>query len=331
MSVADQRADYTNKRLEELEVALKRHLGEDLSRVLHDDTCIYVVGSGGRGEMSAHSDVDSFVTRVGREASDEDDQRVRTAITDAFAELKLPEPSRAGVFLKMHTDASLCALMGSPDDDMHNTLTARMLLLLESRPLLGVPVYEKLLESVIATYWKNEGEHAADYMPYVLVNDIVRYWRIMLLNYEHKNAEKALEMISEQGHAERRLRSYKLRFSRCMMCFSFLVGLLGIAHEKGNVTKSDVLNLVRRTPRARLEELGIVIVAPAVAKLLGLYDRFLTESDYSKVELVKRFSDKEFAKERGKEGRQFGDKMFALLQSLGAGPRARDLFRYMVV
>lgn len=331
MSVADERAAYSEMKLEELTEILQRQLGDDAEKVLGENTCIYVVGSLGRGEMSEHSDVDSFVARVGGKPLKEDESRIRDAITRTFAELTLPPPSREGVFLKMHSDKSLCAFMGDPKDDFKNTLTARMLLLLESKPVLGPAPYERLVERVVDAYWKNAGGHSNDYMPFVLVNDIVRYWRILLLNYEHKNSEKERELSQETRDAERRLRSYKLRFSRCMMCFSFLIGLLGIAAKKGNVTRDDVRSLVKSSPRERLLGLGIAEVEDKAEALLGLYDGFLEQTAHPKSELVKRFADEGFRKDRASEGRMFGDKVFELLQALGRSPKACELYRYMVV
>src|SRR5690606_10940939 len=50
MTKLDEQAAYTRQKLDELRDALRRHLGDDADRILRDDTCIYVVGSGGRGE-----------------------------------------------------------------------------------------------------------------------------------------------------------------------------------------------------------------------------------------------------------------------------------------
>jgi UTP:GlnB (protein PII) uridylyltransferase len=57
----EDRAASVDVKLAELARRLKTHLDVDEKRVLQNDTCIYIVGSGGRGEMSAHSDVDLFV------------------------------------------------------------------------------------------------------------------------------------------------------------------------------------------------------------------------------------------------------------------------------
>lgn len=60
----DDRAASTRDLLGKFAQLLRGHLGDDAERILRTDTCVYVVGSGGRGEMSCHSDVDLFVARL---------------------------------------------------------------------------------------------------------------------------------------------------------------------------------------------------------------------------------------------------------------------------
>jgi predicted nucleotidyltransferase len=328
----DDRAASAKKKLDELAKSIRQHLQVDETRVLKNDTCIYTVGSGARGEMSEHSDVDLFVARVGRAPSDIDAFQIRQAITRALFELNLPEPSQGGEFLKMHTGESLCERMCTPDDDATNTLTARMLLLLESQALLGNDAYDTLVASVIDAYWKDASDHMGDYQPFVLVNDIVRYWRILLLNYVAKNAKKERELGPPKLKAERSLRGYKLRFSRCMTCFSALARLL-VAAAKGGVKKEDVCAIVGERPIERLLAVQARVSAASmhVNKMLALYETFLKTTACAKSVLIDSFCQDEFAHACAREGRDFADAMFALLQELGSTGRGRELFRHMVV
>jgi predicted nucleotidyltransferase len=328
------RAASVDLKLSELAGRLKSHLGVDEQRVLQNDTCIYTVGSGGRGEMSEHSDVDLFVARVHRAPSEVDAFQIRQAIARALFEMDFPEPSQGGGFLKMHTGESLCERMGTRDDDASNTLTARMLLLLESRVLLGDNAYGNLVDSVLDAYWKDASDHTTDYQPFVLVNDIVRYWRILLLNYVAKNAEKERELAPPNLNlrAERSLRSYKLRFSRCITCFSALARLLSVT-ARGAVEKKSVAAIVRERPIQRLVAVkeGVPQAGVHVDKMLQLYQAFLENTSNAKTTLIESFGQNEYAHAHLQEGRDFADAMFALLQELGRGGRAKELFRHMVV
>jgi hypothetical protein len=333
VSLIEERKQSTNVVLERLASEVSAALGSHGDRILRSDTCIYVVGSGGRGEMSEHSDIDLFVARVGRDPSDVDALAVRTAIAQATYVLRRPDPSQGGEYLKMHSAESLCERMGTPDDDASNTLTARMLLLLESRSLLGPDAYEELLRKVLDAYWKDEkGRHKDDFQPYVLVNDIVRYWRILLLNYVAKNVKKERELDEKRRDAERGLRSYKLRFSRCMTCFSALAALLAATRD-GAVTRSRALEIVRLRPAERLERVKTVVLAAEaqVAELLGLYESFMRVVEVSPTELIAKFEDEDFRHERLGDGWRFGGTMFDLLQELGRDGRGRELLRHMLV
>jgi hypothetical protein len=182
----------------------------------------------------------------------------------------------------------------------------------------------------VGAYWKNAGGHEEDYQPFVLVNDVVRYWRILLLNYVAKNKEKEQELEEPKRDAERRLRSYKLRFSRAMTCFSALAALLAKT-AVGGVKQEHVLSIVKQRPVERLEAARTDKTDKDVSKLLMLYEKFQTTTDRPKGELVESYREPTFAAERAKEGREFGDALFDLLQALGRDDRAKELFRYMVV
>jgi hypothetical protein len=185
--IAD-RAAYASARLKSFSTRLSGHLSEaEHASAVGDHTCVYVTGSGGRLEMSEASDLDAFVLRDQRKlaASDLDTVLIQSAILRASRDSKFEDPSADGRFLRMHTLNGMIAKLGEPEDDSENTFTARMLLLLESRPLLGDDAYQAAVSSIVDEYWgRYQSEHASDYLPLVLLNDIGRYWRVLLLNHE---------------------------------------------------------------------------------------------------------------------------------------------------
>lgn len=136
-----------------------------------------------------------------------------------------------GRYLGMVSATQVLDLLGSPMDDSEGVLTKRILMLLESRVLVGDIAHEALVDRVLDAYWTNEQLHPNDYLPYMLVNDIVRYWRIVLLNHESRLRKRKAELDEQDipGDereammlAERRYRSYKLRLPRCLTCFSVI-------------------------------------------------------------------------------------------------------------
>ncbi|HVN85429.1 MAG TPA: hypothetical protein VMW17_11335 [Candidatus Binatia bacterium] len=230
----------------------------------------------------------------------------------------------------MHTVEDLTKNFGKPADDTENTFTARMLLMLESTPILGETAYGHAVDRVIDIYWRNYRGHETDYLPIILLNDIVRYWRIVLLNYEAKNFAD----VGAAGDPDRRLRSYKLRFSRCMTCFSAVAYLLAATTlADGNVSRESVVRMVRTRPLDRMVLIARwlkrrPLVGQRIDELLELYSAFLQETNASEDELLRRFGRLAHRRARSREGARFGQKMFELVEELG---RDNPLYRYVVV
>lgn len=335
-SAITRQREATARRLERFGAELRRALGGDRSAVIGDHTCVYAVGSGGRGELTPKSDLDLFVVRVGKEASRLDAALVQAAILKASRKAGFPDPSGDGEWLKLHTVERFVKLLGSRDDDTENTFTARALLLLESHPVLGRVAYDRIIDTVISAYWTNASAHPRDYQPVLLINDIVRYWRILLLNYEARNIrQREKEASAATREAKRRLSSYKLRFSRCLTCYSALAYLLALTRGDNitHVTKEHVRAMVALSPLDRLqwvrERVGTVPDVPAlVDRLLSSYLGFLAVADRGKAELERHFCQKKFRADRSREAREFGEAMFHLMSVLG---QRSHLFRWIVV
>lgn len=145
-------------------------------------------------------------------------------------------------------------VLGSPNDDSLNAFTARMLLLLESQPLHDEKIYNRLLERIIGFYYRDFDDHSSDFLPNFLVNDILRFWRTLTLNYEHHRL-KLLPLTDEElrrKKAESALKNYKLKVSRLATCFSMVANLSSMSPP---VTAEQVFSLCRITPAERFAEL----------------------------------------------------------------------------
>ena len=132
------RRKYSELRLKELQ----KHLTH-AEKYAADKACVYAIGSFARGEATEHSDLDLFI--AGKTVGHDDDRAlsgldeicIKAELIDATRKLKLPDFSGDGQYVVHYTVKDLTATLGQPDDDARNTFTARLLMLLESRPLVG--------------------------------------------------------------------------------------------------------------------------------------------------------------------------------------------------
>lgn len=338
------RAAYTKGRLSEFTDALRASLGEgEVEYALGDHGCVYATGSGGRGEMHESSDLDAFI--VYRNVPDHPRLRgmlVQAAIVRASRRCGLPAPSRDGEYLVPHDAASLLEQLGAPADDMQNALTARMLLLLESRPLIGEKVYAEIIRDVMERYWETSRSHERDFLPFMLANDIIRYWRIILLNHESKVYRKKKErldegrpeaLVEEEIRHRRKYSSYKMRFARCLTCFSALAFMLARTKGTGNLALADAIEMVGRTPLERLAGITELCsdVEPRVQSLIELYAGFLERSTAGETAILARLgSDEQFGAQLSAESSDFTREMLELLLAL-RGQKNEALFRHMVI
>ena len=139
----------------------------------------------------------------------------------ATRRLKIREFSGDGEYLVHYTQHELVEALGKRHDDAKNTFTARLLLLSESRPVLGTQVYDKTIDNVVEAYWRDYEDQKNDFTPTFLANDILRLWRTFCVNYGASTSSEPAEK-----KAKRKLKNYKLRHSRLLTCYSALLYLL---------------------------------------------------------------------------------------------------------
>lgn len=286
--------------------------------------CVYATGSVGRGDASGHSDLDVFVVSTG-ELKRLDGIRLLAKLIDATVAAEFPPFSGDGEYLQIHDVGELTRLLGTREDDHTNVFTARLLLLLESRPILGTAVYDAALRQVIAAYWRDFDDHQQDFLPIFLVNDISRYWKVLCVSYE-----AAVPSASAEDKARRRLNNYKLKHSRLLTCYSGLLYLASLLRQAKSVSPDDAFTMATLTPLDRL--LSAREANPDrrddIATLLVAYATFLETTDAAKKDLLALFADDEYHETKRQEAQRFGDLIFELLSNLASESR---LFRYLVV
>ena len=171
-------------------------------------------------------------------------------------------PARKGVFSEPLPVDDILEIGGQ--DDTNETLTRRMLLLLEGEWVFNEPVFHDVRNRLLQRYLHDEpGE---DKICMFLLNDIIRYWRTICIDVEHKTYD---------GNKAREIRLVKLRFSR-MLLYASGVFAIGEGHGLSIGDKAESLHdLFGRYPIDRIAS----VVGEGVTPVLERYAGFLRALD----------------------------------------------------
>lgn len=331
--VIDGRRKFSDERFQLLSNSLDK-----ADEICGDKACVYATGSFGRREASEHSDIDLFI--VSLSDADREDSRLsgldeillKAELIRASKKLAFPPFSQDGRFLQHHTAKKLIRSTGNQYDDAENTFTARLLLLLESKPLVGREVHAKVIDEVIERYWREFPDYDDCFMPAYLANDILRYWRTLCLNYEAGTTALLPREKTQQARAKRKIRNYKLKHSRMLTCYSAVLYLLFVYDTNKTVRPEDAQMMVSLTPTQRVEYVEDALAdskdALAVHKFLERYERFLEVTSASEEDLIRMFSDDAEAHKLIDEQSDFGDLAYKILYSIG---HENSLYRRLVI
>ena len=288
---------------------------------------VFATGSFGRCEAGACSDLDLFIVgkKDGKPGPDGvqgsllkrlDEICVKADLIKATRELKIPDFSGDGRYLTHYSVHEFTKTLGTPKDDVTNTFTARVLLLLESRPLLESSVYREVIEEVIDAYWRDYRDHKANFVPAFLANDVLRLWRTFCVNYEART-----ERVPKKEKAKGKLKNYKLKHSRLLTCYSGLLYLLAVYRHQRTVTPADAMIMIEMTPTERMEWLlgqrRLTRAHSTIRKLLSQYERFLETTSVEEAALLKKFMNKTTGQSYLNEAYKFGDLVFQVLTIIG--------------
>lgn len=336
MNELESRRSFTTNRLNDL----RSRLAEAEARA-RDKACVYATGSFGRREASIHSDLDLFI--VGRSLSSGnpaekmarsqlrnlDEICIKAELISATKSLNIPEFSGDGQYLIHYSISELIETLGTRDDDVSNTFTARLLLLLESCPLVGDGVHRDVVGDVISAYWGDYVDHKDDFIPAFLTNDILRLWRTLCVNYEAGTYREP-----QAKKTKRKLKNFKLKHSRMLTCYSAILFLLHKYLLRGAVTPDDAIEMTGLTPTMRLEQLlrepKCREASAAIQRLLKKYNKFLQITNASEEDQLKLFATGKSSRTHITEAYEFGDSVAEALNAIGSGAASR-FYRLLIV
>jgi predicted nucleotidyltransferase len=278
----DARRDATTVREE-----LDQLLTKSIPKYASEDTSLVVFGSLARGEWTSASDLDWTYLIDGQANSDHlvIAQKIRKTLKEHEERFKQPGPT--GTFGDMAFSHDIIHQIGGQNDSNKNT-TQRVLLLLESVTIgKNSQAYERVIKGVINRYLEEDNhlliEDRTRYrVPRFLLNDVVRFWRTMAVDFASKQRDRAGEGWG--------LRNAKLRMSRKLIFVSGLLVCFGchlnpelqkqISGDPDD-TKSNLVNYIsQQTKLTPLEIVAAAVENYAVSKsvadeLFGAYTEFL--------------------------------------------------------
>lgn len=261
------------------------------------DCLIGISGSFARREATQGSDVDLFFLATGSEVSSvRDKQAVLRELLKADFNMKLP--AIGGVFHEPLPVDKIFEIGGLNDDNA--TLTRRMLLLLEGEWVFGDAGFHSVRRRLLEQYLHHRP--GADKICMFLLNDVIRYWRTICIDLEHK---------VRHNNKARDIRLIKLRFSR-MLLYASGVLAIGEGYDLSSDEKLEGLQtLLGEYPIDRIRS----VVGEKAEPVLDLYADFLTALDTPAVrQALEEDQESEYFIELSDKAGLFRDELHSLFE-----------------
>lgn len=243
---------FSNQKLQELRTSL--------SSVIPAGELVVTCGSYARREAVLASDLDFYSVTSSTAKGDKPKwfSQLEKAVTEVIGKL----PSRDGAFSEIIKTNQLLKDYGG-SNDTNKSITRRMLYLLEGEYLTEENTFRELRRNIIERYVGNTPRDHQ--IAFYLLNDIIRYWRTMAVDYADKTygAEKAKPWA---------IRNVKLVFSRKLIYASGLFSV-ALTADRREVAKVDMLTqLLSMTP---VDRIAYVCGEAQSKRLFEIYDNFL--------------------------------------------------------
>jgi predicted nucleotidyltransferase len=300
---------FSERRIAELKDAIAR-----IPELKKNKLCVFVTGSYGRLEASEHSDIDLFFLDTGK-TSNIDTVLINAEIIKICRNLKLPELSKDGLYLKAHRLKDIKEHLGGPADDYNNFYTTRMLLLLESQFLYNKELFNQCIDEIIDSYYIDFHHHTDNFQPIFLANDIIRFWKTLCLNYEHKRIQKKDDDTNTKNIEHSK--NLKLKFSRKLICFSFILKLVNCQKP---ISKKQIKEIMHMTPIERLQSIQKESknskIKSNIQNIIDDYQWFINHTQVESETMLLWIADKKTRDDAFKKSNQFGQNLYNVLNEV---------------
>jgi Nucleotidyltransferase domain len=293
----DRAKDYSNAKLETLRTRL--------SDLVPSGDVVVTCGSYARREASQESDIDFFVILSNVDAADAPAKpKWFDTVKEAISEIVPVQPAEGGAFSEVESSAGMICNIGG-DNDTNQKITRRMLFLLEGEWLFNQDGVKRVRRQILERYIR---ETMTDHqLALFLLNDIIRYYRTMAVDYEFKTTE---------GPKPWGIRNIKLVFSRKLLYASGLFSVAMTADRARNV-KIDILERLFEMPI--IDRMINICGENKMEGLLASYDRFLGKLEAPAVrchlkKLPKEERDDSLFRELKNEGHYFTRELLKLFE-----------------
>ena len=231
-----ERNKSADKQIQKINSELKSQLSEDK----YSNITIFCGGSLGRGDVGKKSDLDLFILSKNKPIKERrlDVLKLLSTIITVNEKLGYPEFSNDGQFITTYSFPDMLEALGSPKDDNENLFTVRMLLLLESQCVFNNDIYKQFIRDSIDHYFRDK-RGKKTFRPLFLLNDLLRFWRTLCLNYE---------LIRDNRDRPWRKKNINLKFSRMLTVFATILPII----SDSSFDSAKLQKLVISSPLKRL-------------------------------------------------------------------------------
>ena len=243
---------YSDRKLSELR--------ELVATTVPEGAVVVACGSFARREACAASDLDYFA--IARDAAVAEDPTWAPGLRDALKAIVPVEAAPGGPFSAVERLPDMVKNLGG-QDDTNQRLTRRMLFLLEGEPLSEPQGFRAARRALLDRYIAPRV--GPGMLPLFLLNDLIRYYRTIAVDYEYKTAE---------ADKPWGLRNLKLVFSRKLLYAS---GLFALAETCDGPAADKIARLEELLALPPLDRVAAICGELAVGPVLDRYDYFLAQ------------------------------------------------------